>query len=96
VEKSTGGFRLVLDLKFINNFFEFEKVRFENLAQLRYAPTQVNYAISLDISDAYHHLRLREYLVKYFQFKINGEFFEAVGLPFGWAPAPGIFTKFVR
>lgn len=66
MEKSTGGFRLVLDLKFVNLFFSFDKVRFENLAQLRYAPTNITHAISLDISDAYHHLRLREDLVKYF------------------------------
>lgn len=56
----------------------------------------MQYAISIDISDAYHHLRLDDRLIPYFQFCIDNKFYEAVGLPFGWAPAPAIFTKFVR
>ena len=58
VEKSSGGFRLVLDLKFVNKFFEFPKVKFENLAVLKNANTEVTHAFSIDISDAYHHLRV--------------------------------------
>lgn len=87
---------MVLDLKFVNSHFTVNKVKFENLSVLRYAPKQANVAISIDISDAYHHLRLDQRLVKYFQFKIDGKFYEAVGLPFGWSPAPAVFTKFVR
>ena len=96
MEKGSGGFRLVLDLKFLNKYFDFPKVKFENLTVLKHASPQVKYATSIDISDAYHHLRVADSIKCYFQFKINGEYFIAVGLPFGWAPAPGVFTKFVR
>lgn len=96
VEKTSGGFRLVLDLKFVNLHFEFPKVKFENLSVLRYAPTTTTHAISVDISDAYHHLRIHPALEKYFQFKIDGRFYQAIGLPFGWSPAPGCFTKFIK
>ena len=58
MDKSSGGFRLVLDLKYINIHFDFPKVKFENLAVLRFCPTDVTHAISVDISDAYHHLRI--------------------------------------
>ena len=58
VEKGSGGFRLVIDLKFLNGFFDFPKVKFENLNMLRHAPPAVDHAFSIDISDAYHHLRL--------------------------------------
>lgn len=58
VEKSGGGFRLVLDLKFVNRFFEFPKVKFENLGVLKNAHTASTHAFSVDISDAYHHLRV--------------------------------------
>lgn len=56
----------MLDLKFINKFFTANKVKFENLSVLRYAPKECNFAISIDISDAYHHLKLHDDLVPYF------------------------------
>ena len=66
VEKSSGGFRLVLDLKFVNKFFEFPKVKFENLAVLKNAPVGATHAFSIDISDAYHHLKVSENIQHYF------------------------------
>ena len=82
VEKGSGGFRLVIDLKFLNGFFDFPKVKFENLNMLRHAPTQGTHAFSIDVSDAYHHLRVSPRIKNLFQFKIDGEFFIARGLPF--------------
>ena len=58
VPKNKGGYRLVLDLKFVNQFFSFAKVKFENLSVLKNAPTDSSFATSIDISDAYHHLRI--------------------------------------
>lgn len=66
VEKSSGGFRLVLDLKHINGYFEFPKVKFENLSVLKYCSQSVTHAFSIDISDAYHHLRIHPDLQEYF------------------------------
>ena len=63
---------------------------------LKNADMHVNFGVSVDISDAYHHLRLSAKIEHYFQFKIDGQFYVARGLPFGWAPAPGIFTKLIR
>lgn len=96
VPKSSGGYRLVIDLRFLNQHFTFNKVKFESLPILKFAPTTSQFAVSIDISDAYHHLRIHDDILKYFQFKIDGIFYEAVGLPFGWSPAPAIFTKFVK
>ena len=60
VKKGSGGFRLVIDLKYLNTFFEFPKVKFESLPVLKFAPKNSHSAISVDISDAYHHLRVHE------------------------------------
>lgn len=62
VEKSSGGFRLVIDLRFVNNFFDFAKVKFENLPVLKNSDVAVTHAFSIDISDAYHHLRMADSL----------------------------------
>ena len=96
VPKSTGGFRLTIDLRTINSHFVFPKVNFENLSVLRYASTALTTGFSIDISDAYHHLRLHPAIENYFQFRVAGQWFVARGLPIGWAPAPMAFTKFVR
>jgi hypothetical protein len=48
----------VIDLKFLNQFFDFPKVKFENLNMLRHAPQSVSHAFSIDVSDAYHHLKV--------------------------------------
>lgn len=68
VPKSSGGFRLVIDLRFVNKFFTFAKTKFENLSVLKNANLDASYAVSIDISDAYHHLKLHDNIVKYFQF----------------------------
>ena len=52
----------MLDLKFVNKIFEFDVVKFETLAQLRFAPTSNKFAASIEISDAYHHLKLADNL----------------------------------
>jgi hypothetical protein len=60
IPKSSGGFRLVLDFKFLNSHFHVEKVKYESLATLQQAPRAVQVGISIDISDAYHHLAVHE------------------------------------
>ena len=94
--KLSGGFRLVIDLCFANRFFEFPVVKFENLGVLHYSLRACTRAILIDISDAYHHLEIAPPLQQYFQSMVDGELFLCHGLPFGWAPAPGVFTKFAR
>ncbi len=58
VEKSSGGFRLVIDLRNINEHFPDKKIKFENLSMLRFAHTELKWAGKIDLSDAYHHLAL--------------------------------------
>lgn len=96
VPKSSGGFRLVIDLRHINSFFAPPTVKFETLAFLRFASVHVTWGVTVDISDAYHHLALHPSIAPFFQFTIDNELFQCVGLPFGWNCAPTAFTKFVR
>jgi hypothetical protein len=56
----------------VNKHFEKQKLKYETLAILKYAPQEVQYGVSLDISDAYHHLRLAPAIQKYFTFQIDG------------------------
>lgn len=57
---------MVIDLRFVNGFFDFEKVKFENLSVLKNCHVAVSHGFSIDVSDAYHHLRLADDLLPYF------------------------------
>ena len=96
VSKSSGGWRLVIDLRFINEHFEPLKIKFENLSLLKFANKDLEWGAKMDLSDAYHHLCLHPSLRPYFQFSVAGEFFEVIAVPFGWNLAPYVFTKFTR
>lgn len=96
VPKSSGGYRLVVDLKFVNRFFEVHKIKFENLGMLRYAQQGLTFGAKVDLSDAYHHIKLHPSLQPYFQFTLNGEFFQCIAVPFGWCLAPFAYTKVMR
>jgi hypothetical protein len=66
VAKNSGGYRLVIDLRVINSCFEPPKVSFESLAELKACPETVKFGISIDVADAYHHLKLDDSIGKYF------------------------------
>jgi hypothetical protein len=86
----------VVDLREINKHFAPLKIKFENLSLLRFASNKVKFGGKVDLSDAYHHLALHKDLRRYFTFKIDGEFFRCVAVPFGWCLAPYAYTKFTR
>lgn len=63
---------------------------------LRYAPSNITHGVSIDISDAYHHVELHPEIAKYFQFKVGDDFYQCCALPFGWRLSPFVFTKLMR
>ena len=94
--KAKGSFHLVVDLKHINQWFTKIPVKFETLQLLRFAPQGLHVGSSLDLSDAYHHLRIADSIGHLFTFEIDGVCYRHVGLPMGWLLSPMIFTKFMR
>ena len=66
VKKSTSGYRLVIDLKYVNTFYPDEKIKFENISMLRFAPPGLKVGAKIDLSDAYHHLALHSTIRHYF------------------------------
>lgn len=66
---------MIIDLKHLNNHFNYDKVKFENLAVLRNTPDELEYGFSIDISDAYHHLAVHREIARYMTFFIDGEYF---------------------
>lgn len=41
VSKSSGGYRLVIDLRHVNSHFDAPKVKFESLSNFKWVPSNV-------------------------------------------------------
>ena len=70
--KAKGGFYLVVDLRHANQWFTKVPVKFETLQLLRFVPQGLNVGISLDLSDAYHQLRIADSIGHLFTLEIDG------------------------
>ena len=64
--KSSGGYRLVVDLRLVNSHFVTKKIKFEILGMLRLANRNLVYGGKVNLSDAYHHLALHPSIRKYY------------------------------
>ena len=52
-----------------------------------------NMAVSIDLTDAYHHIPIRPLSRKYLRFVYGYQIFQFMALPFGMSLSPWIFTK---
>ena len=100
VPKPNGKFRLVIDLRFLNQHCQAWKCRFEGLSTLRRLAQQGDWMFSFDLQDGYHHIPIAQEHRKYFQFALDlgdgPQYFHCAALPFGWLNSPYVFTKCMR
>lgn len=96
VPKTTGGWRLILDLSSLNKFILTPKFRMTNHSQLAEIMTPPAWMASLDLQDAYLHIPIRQSLHRYLAFVLEDQLFFFRALPFGLSPAPAIFTRVLR
>ena len=78
------AFRLVIDLRWLNKHCPEASAEVEGLRELRTIAEKSDWMVSIDLSDAYYHFRIRESDKSYFQFAVGGEVFNLRGLSFGW------------
>ncbi len=86
------AFRLVIDLRWLNSFCPPAGAEVEGLRELRTLAERNDWMVSVDLSDAYYHFRIREEDKEYFQFAVGGEVFNLRGLSFGSSHSPKVFT----
>ena len=63
---------------------------------LRFAQRGLKFGAKVDLSDAYHHIRLHPSIAPFFQFTLDGKFYQCIAVPFGWCLAPYAYTKVMR
>ena len=93
VPKKDGSWRPIIDLSQLNAFLVIPKFSMETPETIRLATRQGDWAISIDLKDAYFHLPIRESDRKFLSFSYQGEAWRFKNLCFGLATAPWFFTK---
>ena len=93
VPKKNGKLRLIKDLSRLNTFLEIQSFKMETANKVRQAIQPNDWAISLDLTDAYLHVPIHRQSRKYLRFCLKGQTYQFKALPFGLATSPYVFTR---
>ena len=96
VPKSSGGFRLIVDLSPLNKFISCKKFHMSNHNTLRSCLDVPSWMTSVDVQDAYLHVPVRKSLHKFLAITSGNQLYFFRSLPFGLAPAPLVFTAIMK
>lgn len=93
VPKKQGGLRPILNLKPLNQFVVPHHFKMETLRSILKSLKIGDWAVTLDLKDAYFHLPIHQDHRQFLRFSVLGNQFQYRALPFGLKSAPRIFTK---
>ena len=96
VPKKTGDLRPVIDLSTLNHHMVVPHFKMETQGSVRSAIRSQEWAVSIDIRDAYLHVPMHQAVCKYLRFVVNKKVYQFTCLPFGLATSPREFTKLLR
>ena len=96
VLKKNGSLRLVIDLSRLNKFLVVPNFKMETTRSVATAIQPGDWAVSLDLKDAYFHIPIHPDYQHFLRFYFEGQVYQFQALPFGLATAPLIFTMVVR
>ena len=96
IPKKGGQFRLVVNLRPLNRFIEYQHFKLESIHLVRDLLQLGDWMVRLDLKDAYFAVPIWSGHRKYLRFKWDGRAFEFKCLPFGLSSAPLVFTKLLR
>ena len=96
VQKPSGDFRMIIDLKNLNNFVNKIHFRMENKETIQNLLAKNDYMVSIDLRDAFFTIPLHEESKKYAVFQFKDQRFQYNVLPFGLTSSPRIFTKIMK
>ena len=96
VPKKGGKWRLVHDLRVVNDSIVYRRFRLAGLQQVRQRLHQGAWMASVDLTDAYYHVPLHPADSRAVGFVVDGVPYAFQSLCFGLASAPRLFTKMLR
>jgi hypothetical protein len=91
--KKNGQLRPIIDLSSLNTHIIAPRFKMESAQTVRSVLTKGQWAISVDLQDAYFHVPIRPSMRKYLRFQFEGSTWQFTSLPFGISVAPWAFTR---
>ena len=96
VPKNSGGFRLIIDLKDLNQFINKVHFRMEDKSVIKDILSPNDFMGSIDLKDAFLTVPLHNESKKWCTFEFSGKRYHYNCLPFGLTSSPRIFTKVLK
>ena len=94
--KKGGSYRMILNLKKLNNFVQYEHFKMETLDHICELMTEGCFMCVVDFLDAYLTTPINKDHVRFLKFRYKGKIYMYLVLPFGLACAPRYFTKLCK
>ncbi|CAB4013926.1 Hypothetical predicted protein, partial [Paramuricea clavata] len=94
--KKDGTFRVILNLKRLNEFVEYHHFKMDTIYTAIHLMKQGCFMASIDLQDAYYTVPVCPNHRKYLKFSWRGQLYQYSCLPNGLASAPRIFTKILK
>jgi hypothetical protein len=96
VPKSSGKWRLIIDLKHLNQYIHAPHFHMSSVHTVLRTLQTGDWAFKLDLEDAYLHVPIHPDSQKYLRFAFRGQIYQFQVLPFGINIAPMLFTRLVN
>ena len=95
IPKKSGDLRVILNLKEFNLFISTQHFRMETLNVILPQLSASDWAVSIDLKDAYLHVPIHPSPRRFLGFQFMGKTFQYKVLPFGLKDSPWVFTRVV-
>ena len=95
VPKKNGKLRLIVDLSLLNRYIKKQSFKMETVKSVRQAMRLNDWAVSIDLTDAYLHVPIHHQSRKYLRFVHEDQVYHFTALPFGLSLSPLIFSKLI-
>ena len=95
IPKKTGDLRVILNLKEFNLFLSTQHFRMETLNVILPQLSAKDWAVSIDLKDAYLHIPIHPESRRFLGFQFLNTTYQYKVLPFGLKDSPWLFTRVV-
>ena len=94
--KADGSFRLILNLKRLNEHIVYHHFKMESLKSVIQLMEKGCFMASVDLRDEYYSVPMSVHAQKYLKFTWGGKLYKFTCLPNGLCSAPRLFTKLLK
>lgn len=94
--KKNGGYRMILNLKKLNEFVPYQHFKMESLQHAIHMMTNNCFMCNIDLLEAYYCVSIHKDHHKYLKFSFENEYYKYTVFPNGLSCCPRIFTKLLK